>query len=37
MSDGQYEELQLRNLVQHIEKFEYIFEMTSGKGREIYI
>jgi len=37
MADELFEELQIRNLSQHIEKFEYIFELTSGKGRESYM
>lgn len=32
-----YEEIQIRNLTQHIEKFEYVFDLTSGKGRESYM
>ncbi len=37
MPEELYEDLQIRNLAQHIEKFEYIFELTSGKGRESYM
>jgi hypothetical protein len=37
LPDGLYEDVQIRNLTTHIEKFEYIFELTSGKGRESYM
>lgn len=37
MPEDLFEDLQLRNLAQHIERFEYIFELTAGKGRESYM
>lgn len=37
MSDGLAEEVAERDLHQHLEKFEYVFEVTAGKGREHYM
>lgn len=37
LSDNSTEDLQLRNLTEHIDKFEYVFEMLGGKGREQYM
>jgi hypothetical protein len=34
LSENLMDEINYRNLNSHIEKFEYIFELTSGKGRE---
>lgn len=34
LADTFSEELSMRNLLQHVEKFDYVFEMLSGKGRE---
>ena len=37
LSENLMDEINYRNLNSHIEKFEYIFELTSGKGREQYM
>lgn len=37
LPDQLQEDLELRNLQQHLDKFEYIYEICQGKGREQYM
>lgn len=34
LADNFQEEINWRGLQEYVEKFEYIFELTAGKGRE---